>query len=106
MLGLAINLADESLLAAGLFKMIGPPPRPDCMPPTCKKCGDCMGKWCNSKRWLCTIEAWGDIILSLIIFGIYGSILFGMVPSDPKISWEARDHAPPTPTSTPFDPLP
>ena len=51
-------------------------------------------------------QAWGDIILSLIIFGIYGSILFGIVPSDPKISWEARDHAPPTPTSTPFDPLP
>lgn len=32
----------------------------------------------------------GQIVLAVVLFGIYGSLLFGVLPSNPGISWQAH----------------
>lgn len=74
-------------ICLGLLKVFGLPPRPKCG----RKCFcGCVGEWCAYQNWLCTLGSVGDLALTIVVFVLFGSLVFGAFPQGGGVSWEGH----------------
>ena len=79
-------------LSLGMLRMCGLPPLPErCASPgecPARFC-DCVGRWCASERWACTMSTVADLGVSLAVFLLFDSTIFGVLPgaSAQYVSW-------------------